>query len=202
MTLILCTNPHRRFRHLETIGWLYDPGSWRSVHGIVESGKPWAADNGCFTGLKKEQYVRMLKKCSGQPNLLWVTAPDVVGDSVATRLRFRLWKPVLQYFKLPIAFVAQDGETEATVPWDDIVCLFIGGTTGWKISESAAILIRAAKARGKWVHVGRVSTHRRIDYLDSLNIEIDSFDSTAFSRIPNRLRGILERLEYRQETYV
>lgn len=182
-------------------GWLKTPANGNSVTRIVASGVPWACDNDCYTALKRAQYVRMLRAVAGQPGLLWVTAPDVVADADATLARFRLWRPTLDYLKLPIALVAQDGQEDRPVPWDAIRCLFIGGSTTWKEGPAAAALIRMAHARGKWVHVGRVNTLRRYWWLSSL--PIDSIDGTCFSKWPDkfipwmlrRFPGIQHRME-------
>ena len=45
---------------------------------------------------------------------------------------------------------------------------------------TATALIRQAKQRGKWVHVGRVNTLRRITWFKAL--EVDSIDDTGFAR--------------------
>jgi hypothetical protein len=44
----------------------------------------------------------------------------------------------------------------------------------------AAVLIREAKWRGKWVHVGRVNTLRRIAWCKALGV--DSIDGSGFAR--------------------
>ena len=134
-----------------SFGWLKTPANGNSVKAIIAAGVPWACDNDCFIALKREKYVRMLRAVAGQRGLLWVTAPDVVADADATLARFRVWRPALDYYTLPIAFVAQDGQERRPVPWDAIRCLFIGGSTAWKEGPHAAQLIHEAHARGKWV---------------------------------------------------
>jgi hypothetical protein len=118
--------------------------------------------------------------------------PDVVADSVTTLDRWRLWLPILRYYGLPPAFVAQDGQVLNAVPWQEVAALFIGGTTHFKEVE-AAPLIREAKARGLWVHAGRVNTLRRMRLMDALGC--DSFDGSIFSKmsdkyVPWMLRGL------------
>lgn len=132
-----------------------------------------------------------------QSRLLFVVAPDVVADADSTLLRFRFWRPVLDYYQLPIAFVAQDGQEDHPPPWDAIRCLFIGGSTRWKLGMHARRLIGEAKARGKWVHVGRVNTLRRMWLFSSLGV--DSFDGTAFSKLPDKfIPWMLRRLTAQQ----
>lgn len=178
-------------------GWLKTPANGNSVATITASGVRWACDNDCYTALKRDKYVRMLRAVAGQTGLLWVTAPDVVADADATLARFRIWHPTLDYLKLPIAFVAQDGQEHRPVPWDAIRCLFIGGSTAWKEGAAAAALIREAHHRGKWVHVGRVNTLRRYWWLSSL--PIDSIDGTCFSKWPDKfIPWMLRRMDATQ----
>jgi hypothetical protein len=175
------------------VGWLRTPRNGNAIPAIVASGVRWACDNDCFLRLSRGKYLRMLRIVSGQPRLLWVACPDIVADAAATIARFRLWRPILDYYALPIAFVAQDGQEDRAVPWDAIRCLFIGGSTVWKEGRHAARLMREAHDRGKWVHVGRVNTLRRYWLLSSL--PVDSIDGTCFSKWPDKyIPWMLRRL--------
>jgi hypothetical protein len=80
----------------------------------------------------------------------------------------------------PIALVAQDGLEPLPVPWEHLQALFIGGSTQWKLGPHAASLVREAKERGKWVHVGRVNTLQRIRWCMALGV--DSIDGSGFAR--------------------
>lgn len=187
----------RRYSPHPHLGVLRTPRCGNSIATITASGLPWACDNDCFQRLDRYRYIRMLKVAAKQPRLLWVTAPDVVGNAAATLDRFALWLPVLRYYQVPVAFVAQDGQEHLPVPWSDIHCLFIGGSTEWKMSEHAEQLILEAAQRGKWVHIGRVNTLRRMWWFSSL--PVDSFDGTTFSRWPDRyIPWMLRRLSARQ----
>src|SRR5205085_2383649 len=101
-------------------------------------------------GLDRRLYIGMLGRLArvDRSRLLFVAAPDVVGDAAATLARFRLWLPALRYHALPVAFVAQDGQEDLPVPWEAMTALFVGGTTAWKEGPAAAGLIQEAKARG------------------------------------------------------
>lgn len=146
-------------------------------------GMSWACDNSAFWGFEPERYVRMLERLRDHPGCRWVAAPDVVADAEATLQAFEQWEPVLRVnYGRPVALVAQDGLTLADVPWASISCLFIGGTTDWKLGAPARELIGAALARGKWVHVGRVGTGRRIRYCQALGVT--SIDGGVFSTHP------------------
>lgn len=87
---------------------------------------------------------------------------------------------MVKSFGFPLAFVAQDGIEEIQVPWNDFDCLFIGGSTEFKVGEVSRQLVKEAKSRGKSVHMGRASTPERIHLAGSWGC--DSIDSTAFSR--------------------
>lgn len=132
-------------------------------HGVaagIRAGLPWAADN-CAFGDKfdPDRFVAWLPTMTPfRATCLFVVAPDVVGDSEATLARWHEWQPKLASW--PLAFVCQDGQCPDEIPIDcDVV--FIGGTTQWKLSESATSCIRWAQANGKGVHIGRVSWGRR-----------------------------------------
>lgn len=159
------------------IGHLLTPGNG-NTDSVWSTGLPVACDNQCFKRLSRRAYIKMLKMVKGR-GVLWVAAPDVVANAQATLARFRIWRPTLNYLGLPIAFVAQDGQEALPVPWDAIRCLFIGGTTKWKMGEHAARLICEAKDRKKWVHVGRVNTIVR--ELPFSALDVDSTDGTAYS---------------------
>lgn len=176
---------------LDEVGWLVTPNSGDSLAKVVASGRHWACDNACFGSWSRDAFVRMLKRIAGKPRLLWVVAPDVVGDSVATLKRFHLWVPVLSHYGVPIAYVAQDGCAPKDVPWSRIACLFIGGTTAYKLGPMAAACVLEAKKRGIWVHMGRVNSLKRVAYAKSIGC--DSFDGTQWSRFRSKYRHLAER---------
>lgn len=184
----------RRYFGHPRFGWLKTPSNHNAIASITAANVPWACDNDCFLQLKRAPYLRMLRSCAGQPRLLWVAAPDVVADCNATMARFRIWRPILEYYRLPIAFVAQDGQTSAGVPWDAIRCLFIGGSTSWKMGDAADRLIFEAHDRSKLVHVGRVNTLKRMWHFSSR--PVDSIDGTCFSKWPDKyIPWMLRHLE-------
>ena len=115
--------------------------------------------------------------------VLFVVAPDVVGDAAATLERSRPWLPVIRALGFKAAFVAQDGLENLDVPWAEFDALFIGGSTEWKLSSHAADLIRQAKTRGKWVHVGRVNSARRFARFELIGA--DSCDGTYIAFGPD-----------------
>lgn len=177
------------------VGHLVTPHTGNRIREIASTGRPWAADNGCYGGLDAPAFLAMLAAIAAverdrlragspvQTRPLWVAVPDVVADAYATLELWRFWRHQVRAYGLPCAFVAQDGAESLVVPWDQLSCLFVGGSTAYKESDAAAWLIRRAKAHGKLVHVGRVNTERRLRLFDGLGL--DSIDGTQFSMFPD-----------------
>ncbi len=177
------------------------------------SGWECGADNSALGkhGVRPEELLRLWDALADvrPAGLKFVTAPDSViktptgplGSWSGTLDLWRHYAPSLQRRGLPTAIVLQDGATVDTVPWDEVAAVFVGGSTAWKLSKPAALLIRVAHARGKWVHVGRVNTMRRLRYFDPL--PVDSFDGTQFSMFPDTyIPRWLKRLEHKQEGFL
>jgi hypothetical protein len=146
----------------------------------------WVADNAVYAGHfpGNARYLAWLaRRAEHAAACRFVTAPDVVGDAVATLARSAPVLPMLRAAGYPAALVAQDGLEHLRVPWDDFDCLFIGGTTSWKLGAAAAVLVADAKAAGKWVHCGRVNSRRR--FLAMAAIGCDSADGTCVAYAPD-----------------
>lgn len=149
----------------------------------------WAADTGCFAHPEKHDDAAYLRWLGAREvtRCLFATAPDVVGDAPATLSRSLPMLARIRRAHYPAALVAQDGLLAAATPWDAFDALFIGGTTAWKLGEAAADLIRAAKAHGKWVHVGRVNSEERVMHFRRMGAGlVDSVDGTYVAFGPNR----------------
>ena len=180
-------------------------GSLRVFNGWSRKDIPgvWAADNGCFTQPEKytnEGYLKWLAKLDPE-NCLFATAPDVVGDAAATRERAYPILPKIRELGFKAAYVVQDGETPDAVLWDELDAIFIGGSTEWKLSQTAADLAAEAKRRGKWVHMGRVNSLKRIRFADAIGC--DSVDGTYLAFAPEknteRLKGWLKAINDQPE---
>jgi len=186
--IILVGGATKTLERFPEAGALVQPRAGNSIASLASSGRRWAADNDCFQRLDVEGYWRMLGRIAAadRSRLLWVAVPDVVGDAQETVNRWAEWYPQLDHLGLPAAFVGQDGlgAIRDQVPWDRMSAFFIGGTTRWKLSHEAETLAREAKARGIWVHMGRVNSLRRIRH--ATEIGADSIDGTTFSRWPDR----------------
>lgn len=138
-----------------------------------------AIDNGGFSRFERNNFLSLLEREKPRKHLCrWVALPDVVADARRTMECFVRWRDLA--IDWPLALVAQDGIEHLDIPWDDIECIFIGGSTKWKLSEEAAACVKAAKILNKWVHVGRVNTPDRLDYFEKLGA--DSFDGSGLSR--------------------
>ena len=151
----------------------------------IKNNNCWAVDNGCFVRpdlYSDKKYLSWLRKLPSK-NCLFATAPDVVGNAKETLKRSLPMLPKLRSAGYQAAFIAQDGATE-DLPWDEFDCLFIGGTTDWKLSQQAGDLIAHAKKRSKWIHVGRVNSYRRIKAISVLGA--DSCDGTFLAFAPDK----------------
>jgi hypothetical protein len=148
-------------------------------------GVAWVGDNGCFSDKFDEgKWWRFLINNAPSANTcLFAVAPDVVGDAAATLERSLPWLSKIRALGYPVAFVAQDGLEHIDVPWDDFDCLFVGGSTDWKLGAHARAAVREAKRRGKWVHMGRVNSERRWRYADAIGC--DSVDGTYLTFGPD-----------------
>lgn len=161
------------FRRLG-VGLMLTPAIYRrGCYGL-----PYAVDTGCYAnphGFDLSVYLERLadwRERNGEP--LFATAPDVVADPVETWKRSEPVLPLLRAHGYVAALVAQDGISD--VPWDEFDCLFVGGTTDWKLSDDAYRLAAEAKARGKWAHMGRVNSANR--FRAAVAAGYDSADGT------------------------
>lgn len=160
-------------------------GGWDRA---LVSGLPWAADNGCFARperFSEDAYLAWLEDLADHRRAcLFATARDALGDAAATLDLATPMLPQLRSLGYPAALVAQDGLEHLPVPWDRFDVLFLGGSTAWKLSEPAYALAREAKLRGKWVHMGRVNSLRRLRACAASGI--DSADGTFVAFGPDR----------------
>jgi hypothetical protein len=90
----------------------------------------------------------------------------------------------MQRQRFTVAFVAQNGIEQTVIPWDEFDCLFVGGDNAFKLAESTYALVREAKQRGKWCHMGRVNSLRRlraarVGGYDSVDGTMLAFDPTG-----------------------
>lgn len=173
-------------------GWMVGPldGRGERLHGMRH-----ALDNGAWSAFAQgrpwdEGAFRVALDRFG-PAADFIVVPDVVADREVSLARTRAWlpgllaRPDLGAARLLIAI--QDGMTFADIEpllANPRVGLFIGGSTEWKL---AAIEPwgRWAKARGRYVHCGRVNTARRIAICAGAGV--DSIDGTSATRFAKTL---------------
>ena len=162
---------------------------------------PWVLDNGCFSRFEPEKFKRMWEDAIVDDSCHWVVVPDVVGDADETLHRFIKYTDIFPDILSKAAYVAQDGQHSVLVPWEDIVCLFIGGTDAYKDSVEAYKLALEAKRRGKWVHVGRCNGITRAIQWFAV---ADSIDGSGISRFTNHRNRFVQDLkalhQYNQST--
>ena len=160
------------------------------------SGKPYGLDNGCYNEFKKTEWRKLLREAEVDTPI-FVCLPDIVGDARRTLDLFEIFKPATSM--LPRALVAQDGIENHAIPWQELECIFIGGTDSFKMSEAAFNVAKTAKLLGKWVHVGRVNTPARLDKWGSL---ADSIDGSGLSRFDHMLEDVLHWMDRAEEQMV
>jgi hypothetical protein len=179
---------------MDGMGFLITP---QGSHRPDLAGMPWAADSGCYTVpyIGDDSYLRWLDSYP-RDTCLFAVAPDVVADWSGTVRVAATVLPKLRALGYRAAFIAQDGLPPAWVAWDEFDALFMGGTTAYKLSEDAYALVREAKARGKWCHMGRVNSLRRMRAAAMGGY--DSVDGTYLKFGPDvnlpRLRGWLDTM--------
>lgn len=192
------------------LGDLVVPRARNKVAEVCSTGLPVYCDNGAFNGFDEDLYARMLHEWLALAG--WVTMPDWVGNAAATAGLFDWWTGWLgvhgfdladmDWSSFPMAFVAQDGfDDDDHFDFADIwncgfvTCLFIGGTTSFKLSRAAADLSARAKGKGWWVHMGRVNSLKRIEHAHKIGC--DSVDGSGYSKfadtyVPGAVRFLMQ----------
>lgn len=163
------------------IGVLLTPYSQRKLPSPQWT---WAADNGCFGKTwERATWHNWLQNRQADPAPLFATVPDVVADHAGTIARWREYAPLVTSMGYRTAFVLQDGATTTNIPLADFDALFIGGSTKFKLSQEARTIVRHCKQHGKWVHMGRVNSKRRIQI--AYEWGCDSVDGTYLAFSPD-----------------
>jgi hypothetical protein len=179
------------------IGALTQPASLHLSY--VEPFKTWAADNGCFNpkasaAFTLAKYLRWLGGFrSIADRCAFATAPDVLSDAKATWERSAPTFDAIRAAGYKAALVAQNGIEDMSIEWDAFDAIFIGGDTTWKLSRHAQTVCAEAKRRGKWVHMGRVNSQKRLEL--AWDFGCDSVDGNYLgfgpdTNIPKLLRWL------------
>ncbi len=148
-------------------------------------------DNGAFTLFKTRTFTRMAEAAVDDSRCLWIAIPDYPYCAYSTIGLFRHWKHVI---KRKRAFVLQNDidRYASLIPWDEIVAVFVGGDDDFKESAAAVELAKEARDRGKWVHVGRVNTVRRLDFWEPY---ADSIDGSGIARFDHMRDPVIKYLQ-------
>jgi hypothetical protein len=189
--------------------WLADNGCGPDKNGLPGTGYP---GDERYLGLLQDLWDEEGSDfCDPDTSgALFAAAPDVLADAAATLRRSSRMLGWIRHIGFPAALVAQNGLEHLTVPWDDFDVLFLGGSaecvpcgyvrTGadrdltrcpycqallaeWKLGAAARELVREAKRRDLWVHMGRVNSLKRLRY--AALIGCDSADGTYLVRTRN-----------------
>ena len=164
----------------ENLGVLLAPHDWRTL----PKGCVWAADNAAYSNWDENKFIVMLDKIKKHDHKpIFVACPDVVGDAVETDKRFRYWQPKIKAMGLPVALVLQNGIEWYGVNWNKVDAVFVGGDNDFKLGKYVRYIVPQAKRYGKWVHMGRVNSIKRMAY--AKDIGCDSIDGTGFSMFPD-----------------
>jgi hypothetical protein len=147
-------------------------------------GSVFAADNGAFSFFDPVAFGKLLDRLERHPiKPIFVVSPDVFGDAAATFKLFQEWEPKIRSRGLPVALVLQAGQDKVPILWDRIDAIFVGGPDFHRRKPYVAEYCRKAKALGKWIHVGRVNSARRLDW--AIDLGADSVDGSGISRFPS-----------------
>lgn len=170
--------------HPDYLGVLWMPRMGNDPASTDGLNLPWAIDNGAYTGFDADKFERLCKSFDHREDCLFVVSPDVVGEAARTLDLFGMVRGRIRGWGYQrVALAAQDGLEDLDVPWDDFEVLFVGGTTGWKLSRAADDLIGEAKRRDMWVHVGRVNSVQRLYRM--MDLGADSIDGSRCTWFPD-----------------
>lgn len=176
--------------------WAIDNGVYGVAmqHYLGRRG-PWNDDD-------TSRYLRYLKRVCDEVDtsrVLFATAPDVlsfidnpdptlaaqkkhpipIGDAEATWARSREVFDQIRSLGLKAALVAQDGfgiSSPGPTQWGSFDVLFLGGSDEFKLGSQADQAANSAWRFGKWVHMGRVNSLKRMRR--AREIGCDSADGT------------------------
>ncbi len=159
-----------------------------------EYGIPYGLDNGAFTQFKAGTFTRMAEAAVDDSRCRWIAIPDYPMCAYSTIGLFRHWKHVIRRKR---AFVLQNDiyRYKTLIPWNEIVCVFVGGDDRFKESREAVEIAIEARERGKWVHVGRVNTVRRLDFWEPYAHTIDGSGIARFDHMITPVISYLQQIE-------
>jgi hypothetical protein len=161
----------------------------------LPEGVLFCCDNGCFgDGYPGDDgFLDWLAgRAKHADRCAFVVAPDVITrnpdgtlrpDAAATVERSAPMLPRIRALGFKAALVAQNGLEDLAIGWHTFDALFVGGDTAWKLGPAARALVAEARWRGKWTHMGRVNSLRRLRYAAAIGC--DSADGTYLAFGPD-----------------
>lgn len=183
------------------LGYPTNTGTRRNLDALREAGwrilltpqnptpKPdlkFACDNGAWSCHQRNVpfdetgFKRLIDRVGGAAD--FVIAPDIVAGGDQSLLFSESWMPYLRNMRL-VLLAIQDGITADAagefLRHHPNAGLFLGGSTEYKLQTMFAWGL-VAHAFGRYYHVGRVNTARRIQL--AAEAGADSFDGTSASR--------------------
>lgn len=170
------------------LGLMNTPASRYSRSDLV--GVPWAADNGTvrigpdgpYTDPEWDADDWFGWLAAQDRDALFAVVPDVVGDWLGTQRRWGEYARAVRQLGFRTAYVLQDGAPDFPFEADAV---FVGGSDAFKLSDDARRLVAKANALGKWTHLGRVNTLRRLRIATSPEWACDSVDGTFLAFGPD-----------------
>jgi hypothetical protein len=156
----------------------------------------WAADNACVIAgpegtpllnpaWDERRWFGMLERHVDKAGrCLFAVLPDVVGDHAATLARSLPYVDRVRELGYRPAFAMQNGsEDDRAIPWDAFDVVFLAGDTAWKTGRPAHLVATRGLEHGKWVHMGRVNSLRRLRI--AARMGCDSVDGTFLKHGPD-----------------
>lgn len=152
----------------------------------VRAGFKYAVDNGAWGAFQKQEsfdesrFMALVERAGAGAD--FVILPDIVAGGNAS-LNFSIkWYPKLRHLRM-LMLPVQDGmdveRAGAFIRHNHNVGIFLGGSTEYKLAEMYAWGLVAA-ALGRWYHVGRVNSARRIKLCAEAGAH--SFDGTSATK--------------------
>ena len=189
MKVLVNNHPlHLEGAPVEDYGLLLSIPNKINLSAIEKSDFDLAIDNGCYNGFKIKPFLRLLLKLKKRP--FFVVAPYNMGDNDETLRLWDYWEPIINDLGFAAAFVLQDGITWAQVPKTNY--LFVGGSTDFKMGKTAIGICQKAKAKGSYIHVGRVNSKKRMRRAFR-ELKADSIDGQHWSKF---IRPSLETSDF------
>lgn len=138
------------------IGQLVTPAPGYSYRGGM-----WAGDCSGYGGVNVPRWRAIVKRqLPFIDKCIFQVVPDAAMSARRTRELFDYFRPELQGW--PRAYVTQNGQENIEIPWNEIEALFIGGDDTHKDGPEGYSCAKAAIAREKHLHFGRVNGQVRV----------------------------------------